>query len=213
MSLEQVGWSFIGWKSAGNSNWYIFVILYCYLVTWVSGKVFTRCGLKLVLLTSLLIFIGDIALSFLKHGQSWWYNTMLCYPAGLFLSFFKEPISAFFKRYYYPVLGLLLCIFLFLHFQNFIPTFRGLTHNVKSVVFSFLVVLATMKIKTGNQFLYWAGLCVFPIYIYQRLPMRTIHYWVGKTWICENPFLFTVVCILVTGCIVWGYKHWQIKLR
>ena len=213
MTLGQIGWSFIGWESVGNSNWYIFVILYCYLVTWVCGKLFIHCDLKMVLWTSFLIFAGEIALSFLKHGQSWWYNTMLCYPAGMFLSFFKEPIIAFFKRYYYPVLGLVLLMFLCLHFQSFIPSFRGLTHNAKSIVFSFLVVLSTMKVKTGNRFLYWAGLCVFPIYIYQRLPMRAIRFGVGKPWICANPFLFIAVCVLVTGCIVWGYKYWRIKLN
>ena len=31
--------SFIGWKSVGNSNWYIFVILCCYLSTYITFKV------------------------------------------------------------------------------------------------------------------------------------------------------------------------------
>ena len=33
MSIRQIGLSFIGWDSIGNSNWYIFVILICYAVT------------------------------------------------------------------------------------------------------------------------------------------------------------------------------------
>ena len=28
-----------GWESVGNSNWYIFVILLCYLATWMAAKV------------------------------------------------------------------------------------------------------------------------------------------------------------------------------
>lgn len=31
--------SFIGWESVGNSNWYIFVILCCYLSTYITFKV------------------------------------------------------------------------------------------------------------------------------------------------------------------------------
>ena len=36
MSFKQVGFSMIGWESIGNSNWYVFVILYCYLVSFQS---------------------------------------------------------------------------------------------------------------------------------------------------------------------------------
>ena len=30
--------SFIGWKSVGNSNWYIFVIILCYLIVFISFR-------------------------------------------------------------------------------------------------------------------------------------------------------------------------------
>lgn len=34
--------AFIGWKSIGNSNWYIFVILCCYFSTFLAYKIFAR---------------------------------------------------------------------------------------------------------------------------------------------------------------------------
>lgn len=213
MSLQMVGWSLIGWESVGNSNWYIFVILYCYLVTWISGKLFPDCPWKTVVMTGVLVLAGEAALSFLKHGQPWWYNTMLCYPAGMCLSLFKDRFIKFAKRNYWPVLGVLLAVFLFLHLQKVFPAFRGLTFNAQSIAFAFLIVMATMKVKTGNRFLYWAGSCVFPIYIYQRLPMRAFRHWAGDGWVSANPYLFIILCAVITGGFACLYRHWQIKLK
>ena len=213
MGWKQVAWSFIGWESVGNSNWYIFVILYCYLATWFSGKLFPRRGLGILLMTTALILAGEVALSFLKHGQTRWYDTLLCYPAGMCLSLYRDRLTAFFKRGYWPALGLVTAVFLFLHFQRWIPSLRGLTHNAKSIAFCLLAVLASMKVKTGNRFLYWAGACVFPIYIYQRLPMRAFRHWAGDAWVSANPYLFIVLCAGVTVGITYYYHHWQIKLR
>ena len=212
MDMKQIGWSLIGWKSVGNSNWYIFVILFCYLVTWISGKAFPNSGLKAVAMTALLVLAGEAVISFLKHGQSNWYNTMLCYPAGMLLSLDKEAISGFFRRHYLLFWGGLLALLLFLHFQALIPSLRGLTYNAKGITFAFLIVLLSMKIKTGNRFLYWAGACVFPIYIYQRLPMRAFRHWAGDVWVSANPYLFILLCAAITGVIAFFYRHWQVKL-
>ena len=75
------------------------------------------------------------------------------------------------------------------------------------------IVLVTMKVKTGNRFLLWAGACVFPIYIYQRLPMRAFRHWAGDAWVCANPYLFLLFCMLITGIIACLYQHWHVKLK
>jgi membrane-bound acyltransferase YfiQ involved in biofilm formation len=213
MGLAQIGWSFIGWSNVGNSNWYIFVILFCYLVSWISGRIFSEGGWRTVAMTTFLVLLGEAALSFLKHGHPWWYNTMLCYPAGMCLSFCQDKVVPFVRRYFWPVFWGLLAVFLFLHLQKWIPALRGLTYNVKGIAFAGIVVLMTMKVKSGNRFLYWAGGCVFPIYIFQRLPMRAFKYWVGDSWICGNPYLFVLLCALLTACIALTYKYWKIKLQ
>lgn len=166
-----------------------------------------------MVMTTVLVLFGEACLSFLKHGQPWWYNTILCYPAGMFLSLYKESIVVLFRRYYPIILLLLLSLFLFLHFQRWIPTMRGLTFNAQSIVFAFLAVMTTMKIKTGNRFLVWAGMNLFPIYIYQRLPMHAFRHWAGDVWVSSNPYLFILLCAAITLCISFYYKNWQIKLQ
>lgn len=217
MGIQQdfrlIGWSLIGWKSVGNSNWYIFVILYCYFVSWISGKYLSGSVIKVAVMTTFLVLIGEVALSVLKQGQHWWYDTILCYPVGMCFSCFKDAITSFLKRFYLPVFGLLLAMFLFLHFQSRIPSFGGLTYNLKGIAFAFLIVLTTMKVKTGNRFLYWSGLSVFPIFIYQRLPMLAFRHWIGDSWVCENPYLYVLLVSVCTGCIAYCYKYWQIKFQ
>lgn len=213
MSMKQVGGAFIGWNSVGNSNWYIFVILCCYSVTWISGKLFPRNAVGIFLMTTFLVFLGEVTLAFLKDNQTWWYNTMLCYPAGMFLSMHKQRLTFFFKHYYWYILGVLLIVFLFLHVSKGIPSPLGIAYNVKSIVFCFLVVLTTLKVKIGNRFLYWLGASVFPIYIYQRLPMRAFRFWAGDAWICSNPYLFIILSTAITCLIAYFYKYWQIKLK
>lgn len=213
LEAKQIGWSLIAWQSLGNSNWYIFVILFCYMASWICGKVFLKRGWRIAAMTTLLVLAGEAALSFLRHGQPWWYNTMLCYPAGMFLSLYKDKVISFVKRYYWVVLVLLLALFMFLHLQRWIPALRGLTYNAKSIVFAGLVVLMTMKVKTGNRFLYWSGACVFPLYIYQRLPMLALRHWAGDVWVSANPILSIFIFAVVVVCIALSNKYWQIKLR
>ena len=173
---------------------------------------FPRRSLGIVLMTFILVLAGEAALSFLKHGETRWYDTLLCYPVGMGFSLFKERFTAFSRRYYLPALVLALVVFLFLHFQKWIPVLRGLTYNAQSIAFCLLVVLLTMKVRVGNRFLYWAGASVFPIYIYQRLPMRALRHWAGDAWVASNPYVFILLCAAITGIIACLYKHWQIKL-
>ena len=37
--IKQIALSFFAWESIGNSNWYIFAILYCYIITYISFNI------------------------------------------------------------------------------------------------------------------------------------------------------------------------------
>ena len=212
MSFKQVGFSMIGWESIGNSNWYVFVILYCYLVTWIASKAFLNDRFRIALGTTILVFVGEIALSYLKHGQTRWYNTILCYPLGVYYSIFKDSIISISKKYYILILVVLSSIFVSLHFQRFVPALHGLSYNAKAIVFTLLIVHLSMKFRLNNSFFHWAGVNLFPIYIYQRIPMIAIANLTGLNWIISKPWLFIIICATTTGCIALFYKYWRIRL-
>lgn len=154
--------SLTGWNSIGNSNWYIFVILVCYVITYLF------INEKRILLGITMFFV--IAAILLLSGKpEWWYNTILAYPAGIFFSKNKEKIIGLWKLRYWSILSALTLFFCVLY--PFRLDCISLKYNLLSILFAFIVIQLTMKIKISNNILCWLGINLFPLYIYQRIPM------------------------------------------
>ena len=165
LSPQHVLLSFIGWESLGNSNWYIFAYLCCCLVSYLALKVFPSRK-KVIILTFLLITMYCALIS--HHKQPWWYNTIFCYPVGMLYSEYKERINQLFsQRYAICCLAVLV---------TFVVTFssNAISFNIASVSFCFLCVLFSMRVSLNSKPLIWLGANLFPLYIYQRLPMYVI---------------------------------------
>jgi peptidoglycan/LPS O-acetylase OafA/YrhL len=110
------------------------------------------------------------------------------------------------QKCYWLVLPGLLAAFLFLHFAS-LPRWHGVTYNVQAIVFALLIVVLTMKVRIGNKWLVWCGMSLFPLYIYQRLPMSIIRTVAGDPWVCSNANLFIGVCFLLTVGITLLYNR------
>ena len=80
-----------------------------------------------------------------------WYDTLLCYSAGMMWSAKKENIDLFVKKHYLAVLTSLLAIFVVLHI-HFLPYAHGLTYNMESIFFSIIIVLITMEANKQFHF-------------------------------------------------------------
>ena len=88
--------AFTGWTSVGNSNWFIFTTLVLYLLTLPMLRIFQKRQWAVVLAVTLLT-IGFII--FLKSEKdSWWYNTLLCYPLGMLWSVARGRIEDAFRH-------------------------------------------------------------------------------------------------------------------
>lgn len=211
MGLYQILMSFIGWESLGNSNWYIFVILLCYL-TFYSVFVAVRDHHRLgAFLVTLFLFCAMLILHHVKQ-YPWWYNTIMVFPSGVIYALCSEQVEKVVHKWYWLSLAVFLVLFLALHYGHPRPL-HGLTFNIQSIVFSLLIVVMTMKVRIGNKWLVWCGMSLFPFYIYQRLPMIATRSICGDAWICANPNLFIGLCLTVTVAIVLLYnKYLRIKL-
>lgn len=208
----QAALAFAGWRSVGIHNWYIFVILCCYGATYAAFRLLPgrRTTAAWVVPAALLAIL--LVLSVLKGAQHWWYDTILCYPAGMAYSFHKERVVAFCQRHYWWILVLLAGAFAFLARQSFLPECRGLTYNLEAIVFALLVVQATMKVRIGNRVLGWFGDHLFPIFVYHQLPMFCIDGILGGGWIAAHPYWFMAASFAGTCAIAHCYRYWQIKL-
>lgn len=211
LSFLQIILSFIGWESVGNSNWYIFIILCCYLAFYLVFLVArNRYGLGVVILT--LIALGGMMVLYVFKAPHW-YNTMLVFPAGVAYALYSEKLEQCIQKRYGLVIALLIVAFLSLHFLMRMHPLHGLTFNIKSIVFALLTVALTMKVQIGNRWLLWCGFSLFPLYIYQRLPMNAIRNLVGDAWVSAYPNLFIGVCFFVTVGIALLYnKYLKIDL-
>ena len=211
ISILQITFSLIGWKSVGNTGWYIFVILFCYLTFYFVFKLIGPNYKVGVVVTGLTCLVGMFILYFLKPEH--WYNTMLVFPAGIAYALYSEKLERLVQKRYGLVVLFLLVSFFSLNFIMRLHPLHGLTFNVKSIVFALLIVVLTMKIRIGNQGLYWCGVSLFPLFIYQNLPMISIRAIAGKEWICEHPNFFICVCFIVTVGISLLYnKYFRINL-
>ena len=63
-----------------------------------------------------------------------------------------------------------------------------------------------------NRFLIWLGVNLFPLYIYQRLPMLTINE-LCPSVVSVYPIAFYFASFLITIIIAASYKYWRISFR
>lgn len=201
--------SFIGWTSVGNSNWYIFVILLCYALTYIAFALPLTLNNKhkYTILVALCV-VAAILLSFVKPYH--WYDTILCYAMGMSYSIYQKTFVSFVHRRYVLSVGILSLILIGLFTKAYMA--GGVSHNIFAMTFCLWVICISMKVSSNNNFLIWCGKNLFALYIYQRIPMIMLSAVGDGVLACSYPFLFISSCFVTTLLIAHLYKHWSIKL-
>lgn len=217
LSVRQIILSLFCWDSVGNSNWYIFVILICYTIAYLSYKLIpasqspVRC-LPVILTIGGGIILASLLLFVIRGKESWWYNTMWAFPFGIVYSAYKVEIERFVKeRWIFIVSVLILALLLF---KMILTEYNvaGIVFNCYSLLFSALIVIITQKVKIENKYLDWCGKHLFPIYIYQRIPMMIIYEMDKGLFVQNYPYIYVAICFCITLLIANYYKFWTINL-
>lgn len=205
VTLSKFCLALTGWESIGNSNWYIFDIILCYFISFLATRIATSARNRfLAILVLTLLLIG--ALYVLK--PFWWYDTLLAYPAGALVAWRKDRFFKLARKRYWVVLATSLLSFVLL--INF-GLAHVLTYNLASVMFAVLVVAITMRVRVENRVLVWLGVNLFPIYIYQRVPMMVTAE-LFPSFVASQAVLFCVICFAVTVAIACAYKYIKISV-
>ena len=182
---KNYGWkrillSFTGWDSIGNSNWYIFAMLFFYAATWLSFTLFPRRK-ALAAVGVWALAIGYI-LALRGTKGLWWYDTALVYPMGLTYGLAQEKIDGFLqKNRLLPWLGAVsfgLMFLLCFRYQQ-----RLLCREAMAVAFGLTIVFVTMSVPIGNPVLTFLGKYTFEIYILQRIPMILLERWIANDYL------------------------------
>lgn len=190
--------SFTGWESIGNSNWYVFEILVLYGITYFSFKNLT--GIQAPICCVVSTFINIIVMRFLKDGR-WWYDTVLCYSAGIVFSCFKERILRYFNEKYRfsCAICMILTAVLFVMRSNLIA------HELLGVLFCMDIILACAFVRIEHKILLFLGKHTFEIYILQRIPMMVFgRYLSGYVYMC--------VCLMAVILLAVVFKQVERKV-
>ncbi|MDC2648973.1 acyltransferase family protein [Bacteroides ovatus] len=208
ISINQVIFSFFAWDDVGNSNWYIFAILFCYLAVYLS---YIACKGNTAVISAMLLglFVFYIfVMWFLKPCH--WYNTIMCFPLGMFISKKKERFEYYTQKHYLLSILVLLMAFIVTYLLH---DDYSIFDSINAMLLCVLILLACMKVKIGNKALVWLGSSLFPLYIYQRLPMIALYEINNGIFVSNYVVLYISLCGVITIGIGYLYKYWQIKIQ
>lgn len=196
-SVRRLLLSFIGLEGVGNSIWFIFVIIVLYLVTFAAFIFLKKKVVAGTIITTVLSFGVLLAIREWKGSEYWWYDTIMCYPLGMWYALAKPYIDKTvlpdFNKWFACTAA---SGTLFFAMHSLLSDF----HNSRKIfipmalVFAAFVTLLSMRISVCNGILEWFGKRVFGIYILQRIPMIVLSYF----GVNDSPFLFSVVCFALT---------------
>lgn len=170
----QVALAFIGWTSIGNSNWYIFAVVILYIITWVAFSLAKNNKFISAGIVTALTVVYIVVMYFFK--EYWWFDTVLCYVAGLWYSLLKDKIEKLITKNNFIWLAVIASSAVgwwFVHLHRTVPVMRIL----EAVLFALFVVALSLKISIRSKPLIWVGKYTFEIYILMRIPLKLFGIW------------------------------------
>lgn len=196
----------IGWDGIGNSNWYIFCILWLYTFTFISFKVFRENYKKAVFGLGILSLLYMIVMY--KLGREyWWYDTALCYTWGMLFSLYREKVERFINE---GLASWTFFLFIFSAGHAVMYSFRNTNVFIYQLwVFCFVaaIVTFTMRYVVDSRFLCWAGGYLFELYILQRLPMMILKpYMLTEEAGGMAKYGYVIICFCITMIISIIYR-------
>lgn len=217
MSCNQVLLSFIGWDGIGNSNWYIFVILCCYLSSFLAFSLIYFLKHRTAYRNALLLntfFCVLIVVFLVKEGKPrHWYDTIMVFPLGMWFALYKSYIERFVAKSVNYIFLLIVSIVAFImSYCSFVlditsSSFDWLLWSIRVVSLILTIILIMMKWNIGNKFIRWAGENLFPLYIYQRIPMLLL-----APYLSDKPYAFFALTFAISCALVFVYKKFEIRL-
>lgn len=208
--------SLTGWESVGNSNWFIVMTLLLYLLVAIAF-VMTPSQKPWLGISAVVLLVGATVYIFSMLKPPYWYNTLLCFPAGMVWRLLCKMLNDNVLRW--EGLCSLVCLpagwWLHMHgggIAKGVPLLTvwcgNMLVNAGAVLFALGVALLTGSISLAaprlsvfGRILAWCGgPALFYLYIYQRIPMLVgAHYGLN----IQMGELYAAVCVAGTVLIAW----------
>ncbi len=216
-------WSFVGWKSVGNSSWYILAILILYALSFLAFLPIKFSNKKYmhILCASIMTILTVVAafLLFNADKESYYYNTLLIYPLGMWFSILKIYIDKFVMKnhiIYFVVLMIGLAAFIYTHehalgqpyIENGLHYTLSLPYTLWSFAFTLFIVLLTMKLRIKSFIYKWLGEHIFTVYMLQRVPMIIFQ----QIGLDKYKYLFVILSLIASVALAIVFDAFFKKL-
>ena len=231
-TIKQFALSLVAWLNLGNSNWYIFVIICLYILTWLSWIIADKITAKFdgpekitlrnetgmtALFTSAILLIAVL----LFTTPDYYYNTISAYLFGVFFSQNKDGILKFcgfnkdgkvegilgVTRYIMTVLFCVLVTYLIRTYA--VGQFKTPGFLVASVLFCLGIVLISYLIPFPDIVFRWFGEHLFEIYILMRIPMISLLF---IPYLSKGGLTYAIICFILTILLAWIYHSIRLKI-
>ncbi len=209
-SIEKLLLSFIGLDGVGNSVWFIFDIIILYILTF-AVFVFTKKRMALgTTIMTVVSLVTVVVIKEFKGNEYWWYDTVMCYPLGMWYALAKPHIDKkILPGFWKWLASTAVTLGVFLLFHNAPQADNNRWYFIaEALVFALLTVLVSMRLSINNKVLQWFGKRVFGIYILQRIPMMILAHFGAN----QNPVLFTAVSFALTIVLAEIFERAMDKL-
>jgi hypothetical protein len=192
--------SFIGWKSVGNSNWYIYVIISLYILIWISFVFFYRNR------TLSIIFLGVLCVGFVSflslYQEKYFYNTIFCFFFGVVYAVYRQNIEKVIFNNAIWIIFLLDAIFGVYYLYSYFNLGKNIVlYELWAIIFTCTVILITMKLHIENNILRWLGENLFGLYIMQRIPLIVLQH------LELNVYIYFWLSLAITILLGYGFNR------
>lgn len=207
-SVPRVLAALMAWNGVGNSDWYIFAILCCYTVTWLVLRWRPGSGMNKGAALGITTGCLWVVLLLISSGKAtWWYDTLFCYPLGVWYYLYKDKVERIMKRNtcYYPVLFLVLAAYALVHKVWEDSLFL---YSLTMLLFALSVVFLTMKFELHNRFLIYCGRHLTGLYLLQRLPMNALQQYFAAWSEPFGRYVYFALCLIMTFVLEAVFYRW-----
>lgn len=199
-SLSHIILTFLSWETFGDGidNWYIFIILSLYLISWLAlrGRKADKPAAAVVTAASFAM-IAVLACVKPRH----WFNTLLCYSLGMWYYLYQEKIDEYMKHnaHYWKTAVVLGLLFVFFHkFWYLRPVYL-----TTMLLFALGVVVITMKVQVNNRFLIYCGKHIQGLFLLHRIPMTILG---DLEFMRGQPHLWFISSVVLTFALEYLFN-------
>ena len=181
----------------GNSNWFAFTIITIYIHSFLSFILIKKKYnfLGIIIISIICYFHILIVYKYYYRNLIYSVDTIICFVFGFYYSFFNIYFDKIIMKNDIMYFGIMIFSILGYYKYYIIKQKNLFNISIKNCLFTFIVVLITMKIKFKNELLNLLNTHSYSIYLLQRLVMIYI---TKKGYFTNNEFIgFFIEFLLV----------------